>query len=427
MTRCFSAIHGVVKANWYKVALALLLLAVSALSVRPLESAVAQQTADVRGSVVNGTAGASVPAGLPVSLVAQSGDSLLDRRETTTDAQGQFAFTGVTVQPDAAYFLGVEYQGVTYAVRVEPQQPDASWRLAVYETTSDTAQVRIAENTLFIPRTDEQRRNLLALEVVRVQNAGDRTFVPDLSRPQDMAFLRFSLPPNATELDVQSTLRGGNIVPVDRGFAITTPLPPGNHDILFNYLAPYSGSTLRYERTFPFGATSFEMLVGEAAGKVSAAGLQAGDAVVIEQKRYQRLTGANLPAGARVEVTFSDIPRPSLARRIISPFQGGTVAKVGIPILAALVLAGVLTLAILRRRERAGRGAPEPAPEGATEAHSRDELLRAVAELDDRFAVGGIPQEDYQSQRAGLMQQLRTMPAPPAGAGDPADSRTKEG
>lgn len=410
-----------------KVVLALLLLALGGLSVRPLNSAHAQQTADVRGSVVNGTAGAGAPADLPVSLVAQSGDSLLDRRETTTGAQGQFAFTGVTVQPSTAYFLGVEYQGVTYTLRVDPQQPDASWRLIVYETTSDMAQVRIAENTLFIPRTDEQRRNLLALEVVRVQNLGDRTFVPDLARSQPMGFLRFSLPPNATELDVQSTLRGGNIVPVDRGFAITTPLPPGSHDILFNYLTPYSGSTLRYERTFPFGATSFEVLVGEAAGKVSAAGLQGSDPVVIEQKRYLRFTGANLPAGARVEMTFSDLPRPSLARRIVSPFQSGAVAKVGIPILAALVLAGVLTLAILRRRERASRGAPETVPAGVTKAQSRDELVRAVAELDDRFAGGGLSQEDYQSQRAGLMERLRAMPTPLASAGDPASPGTKEG
>jgi hypothetical protein len=419
--------HIAVLLGALKVFFALLLLAVGALSVRPLDSAGAQQTADIRGSVVNGTADARVPPNLPVRLIAQSGDSLLDQRDATTDAQGQFAFTGVTVQPNAAYFLGVEYQGVTYTVRVEPQQPDASWRLMVYETTSDMAQVRIAENTLFIPRTDEQRRNLLALEIVRVQNLGDRTFVPDLSRPQDMGFLRFSLPPNAAGLDVQSTLSGGNIVPVDRGFAITTPLPPGNYDILFNYLAPYSGSTLRYERTFPFGAASFEMLVGEAAGKVSAAGLRESDPVVIEQKRYLRLTGANLPAGARVEMTFSDLPRPSLARRIISPFQGGTVAKVGIPVLAALVLAGVLTLAILRRRQRASRGAPELVPEGVTEAQSRDELVRAVAELDDRYASGGIPQDAYQSQRAGMMERLRAAPAPPAGAGDPASPSTKEG
>lgn len=410
-----------------KVVLALLLLALGALSAAPLEGAGAQQTADVRGRVVNGTAGASVPAGLPVRLIAQSGDSLLDQRETTTDAQGQFAFAGVAIDPSATYFLAVRYQGVDSTVRVEPQQPDASWRLMVYETTSDIAQLRIAENTLFIPRTDQQRRRLLALEFVRVQNLGDRTFVPDLTGSQPMGFLRFSLPPGATGLDVQSTLRGGNIVPVDRGFAMTTPLPPGNHDILFNYSVPYSGNTLRYERTFPFGATTFEMLVGEAAGKVSAVGLQVGGPVVIEQKRYRRLTGANLPAGARVEMTLSDMPRPSLARRVISAFQGGAVAKVGIPLLAALVLAGVLTLAMLRRRVRARRRTLEPVPAGVTEAHSRDELVKAVAELDDRFAGGAIPQQDYQSQRAGLLERLRTISTPPAGAGDPASPSTKEG
>ncbi|MBM3946607.1 MAG: hypothetical protein FJ315_04290, partial [SAR202 cluster bacterium] len=191
-----------------------LVLALGLWALLPLRQGHAQQAPDIQGKVVNGTADAPTPSGLTVRLVAQVGQTLLDDRSSATDSGGQFIFSDVKVEPNAVYFVTAEYQAVEYTVRVDPLQPDATWRLMVYESTSEAENIRVAENTLFIPRADERQRNLLALELVRVQNLGDRTFVADLSRPREMGFLRFSLPPNAADLDVQSTLRGGSVVPV---------------------------------------------------------------------------------------------------------------------------------------------------------------------------------------------------------------------
>lgn len=390
---------------WYKSTLIALILVLGLVAVLPLRPSHAQQTANLQGRVVNGTTDALAPSGLTVRLVAQLGETLLDEREASTDGEGLFLFSEVSVDPNASYFVTTGYRGVEYTVRVDPQQPDATWRLVVYETTSDTTNIRLAENTLFLPRADEQRRHLLALELVRVQNAGDLTFVPDLSRPQEMGLLRFSLPPGAADLDVQSSLRGGSVVPVDRGFAITTPLPPGNHDILFSYAIPYSGGTLTYERTFPFGTAKFELLMGEAGGLVTSAGLEQSSAVVIEEKRYSRLVGNNIVPGTRVELTLSGMPQPSLLRRVIQPFQSGAVATVGVPVLAGVVLALLLAYAYWRGHER--RRKAHATLTSARVAPSREGLLTAVVELDDRFSGGSLPESEYRAERDALMERLR--------------------
>ncbi|MSQ11909.1 MAG: hypothetical protein EXR48_04365 [Dehalococcoidia bacterium] len=386
---------------------ALLLLLAGLLAFWPEAPAHAQQTANLSGRVVNGTANAPVPPGLHLRLVAQVGETLLHEQETTPAPDGAYTFTNVPLEPTALYFVTTEHQGAEYTVRVDPAQAEASWRLTVYEATSDGANIRATENTLFIPSTRNNRR-LLALELVRLENTGDRTLVPDLSQANPMGLLRFSLPPNANDLDVQSTLRGGNVVPVDKGFALTVPLPPGSYDVLFSYTIPYSGGALAFTRTFPFGAVAFELLVAEAVGEVSSPGLEPASRILIDDKGYSRLAAQDIPANGRLDLSFSNLPRPSLLRRIIDPFQGGTVARVGIPLLAALVLAALLALAITRRRrERALRLAPEASGE------TRQELVAALAELDDRFASALLQEREYQERRAALLERIRQAGAPP--------------
>ncbi|MSP78655.1 MAG: carboxypeptidase regulatory-like domain-containing protein [Dehalococcoidia bacterium] len=378
-----------------------------------LGHATAQTTLSVAGRVVNGTAGASIPSGLAVQLVAQAGDSLLARRETITDADGKFSFADIPNEAGASYFVVAEYKAVTYQARIEPTQSDANWRLTIYETTSEATNLRVTENTLFIPRTDPQRKNLLALELVRLDNSGDRTMVPDLTQAQPRGLLRFSLPPDAMDLDVQSSLRGGNVVPVDKGFAMTTPVPPGGYDILFTYSIPYSGKALQYTRTFPFGATTFELLVREEAGKAESPGLEPGADVTIDDKQYHRLIGKNLDASSHVDLTFTGMPLPTIMDRVMQPIKDGSAAKIGIPILATLLLALLVAYVIMRRRS--ARTTLATADISVTDAPSagssteRQALIDAVAELDEQLAQGTIQADGHAEKRAALMERIRAM------------------
>ena len=42
---------------------------------------------------------------------------------------------------------------------------------------------------------------------------------------------------------------------------------------------------------------------------------------------------------------------------------------------------------------------------------TREELIRAVAALDDRFEAGEIPEDEYGARRARLMDQIRELAA----------------
>lgn len=48
----------------------------------------------------------------------------------------------------------------------------------------------------------------------------------------------------------------------------------------------------------------------------------------------------------------------------------------------------------------------EAVPVVASTESEADELLRAIAALDDDYEAGGIDEADYQTRRAGLKQQL---------------------
>jgi hypothetical protein len=378
---------------------ALVLAAIMWASVGPVHAQI--QTAALSGRVVNGTAGASVPAGLQVRVVAQVGTSMLYEQSTTVAADGAFAFSAVPLEPTALYFVTTEHQGASYTTRVDPAQPDAAWRLTIYEATAKADALRIIENTLFIPRAEADSRELVALELVRVENTGDRTLVPDLSQAQPNGLLRFSLPRDAKDIDVQAaTLTGGNVVPVDKGFAITTPIPPGAHDLAFSYRVPYTSRMLDYTRTFPFGAQGFELLIGVGAGKASGPEIPPGREIVVDGAQYYNHVLRDIPPGGRVELSITDIPQPTFLRRVVLFFSGGLVAKVFVPILGVAVLVGLVAVALLRRRDRRTR-TPEPNGEAG------DAILNQIAALDDEHASGAVPNDDYSRRRRELLARLK--------------------
>ena len=101
------------------------------------------------------------------------------------------------------------------------------------------------------------------LEAARLRNASDRTFRADVLIDGPMSMVRFSLPDGAADLDVEASLPGGHVLQVDRGFALTMPVPPGEHDILFVYRVPYESSTKQYTPNFPMGTDSYRVHGGE--------------------------------------------------------------------------------------------------------------------------------------------------------------------
>ena len=188
------------------------------------------------GQVVQGTMDGVLLPNTEVTLRTTLPGQLEDIRKTTTELGGYFRFEGL--RQDALLFrVSVQHRGIEYAEEFGAEADLSDVRLTVYETTSDMSLLKIQSNSILVSLNEQTTRSLAFMEFITIQNESDLAFVPDQS--DTMNFLRFSLPRGALNLDIQSELPVGQAIQVDRGFGLTSPVPPGVFGIAFTYTAPY--------------------------------------------------------------------------------------------------------------------------------------------------------------------------------------------
>jgi len=371
-----------------------------------------QEPVAFSGNVVNGTSSGQVPANLQVSLRILHSSQEIENRTTEVDEEGSFEFQDVPSDEDSLYGIFTDYQGVRYSLQLDSMPPSTSPELAIYETVTSSEAITLDSDVMIVGWADAEERILGVLESVGVLNSADRTFVSDLEQAGDMNFLRFSLPPSFMNLDVQSTLVGGDVVPVDRGFALTTPIPPGLHELLFTYLVEYDGDSIAIARSFPFGANSFTVLIPEELATLEAPALENMGSTLIGDTQFLNLEGKGFQRDATVNIDIRGLPQPSLLQRAKNALGGGTIATVGIPLVLGLVLAGLLAYVLFLRRSRRVLMAQRlPVEEG------RQALIASIARLDDLFERGEITEHQYKERRAALKGRLLQLTGEDAGGG----------
>ena len=404
------------------------LAAALALAATGVGTSRAQESIILEGDVVNGTQGAGpLAAELPVLLLllAQDG-SLAATGQTSTDAAGRFRFDRVDMLEGGTYTLGVEYAGVLYRTSLTAQNLDEELHLTVYETTEDVSVVAVTRQVMVVADVDEEGRQVAATEFVRLVNRGDRTLLPAPLESGRMSFLRFSLPSQAGELSVQSDLPPGEVISVGTGFALTSPVAPGDHAIEFSYLFSYSGDRVSYRQNLPQGAEIYQVLVPEHLPAVQVTGLEPVALVNIQGSAYRAWEGRNFPPGQGPELALVLLPQPGLMARLQNSFSSDTMWRKAIPIGAGAALA----LLLLFGAFKAPRGAAAPggpAPEDSIRDRSSD-LVQAIAELDERYQRGEVAEDRYQRTRQGLKSRiLEPSQAFQQDADEPSATSNREG
>ena len=382
------------------------LAAALALTATGVGTSKAQASVIVKGDVVNGTQGAGpFAAELPVLLLLSAQDgSLAATGQTTTDTAGRFRFDQVDLLEGGTYTLGVEYAGVLYRTSLTAQGLEDEIQLTVYETTEDVSVVAVTRQVMVVSDVDEQGRQVAATELVRLVNRGDRTLLPAPLESGRMSFLRFSLPSQASELIVQSDLPPGEVISVGTGFALTSPVAPGDHAIEFSYLFPYSGDRVSYRQNLPQGAEIYQVLVPEHLPAVQVTGLESVALVDIQGSLYRTWEGRNIPPGGGPELELVHLPQPGLLARLENSFTNDTLWRNAIPVAAAAALAFLLLFGAFKApRGAAAQGVP--APRDTIRDRSRASV-QAIAELDERYQRGEVAEDRYQRTRQGLKSQV---------------------
>jgi hypothetical protein len=361
------------------------------LIVAPI-SANAQESIIIKGKLQNGTAGTALPAELAITLnVFKLGNSL-ETRESLTDNEGRFRFEEVPGGEGFGYIISTEYFGATYTYESDYPMLVETVDMIVYESTTSGEALKVRSHTLVVNAADPDNQLMNALELVGLENTGDRTFVPDITQAGQMDLLRFSLPTEVSDLDVQSSMRGGQILQVNLGFALTTPVPPGTYEIAYTFRSPYSSGKLTFDHALPFGADTFRVLLLDGLGEVTAYGLQEMGHLVLGERDYQHLEASDLEVGAKISLKFVDLPQPSLWQHWQDTVSGASFLTVVIPGTFGMALLALLAYVLIHKRNSSL----------ITSICETAGLVEAIARLDDSFQQRNLGKQEYIQRRGEL-------------------------
>lgn len=293
----------------------------------------------VNGHVMNGTAGASVPESLTVSLFAFTADAIEGSWETQVDDAGFFRFDAVVASQAATFALLVDYQDVTYSARVSRgvSQSAVSQDLTIYESVAVDPGIRF-DQTAIVVADDPARSGALSIsEIHSITNPTDRAFAPRADGPGGPSgLLVFGLPTDAFDLTPGLGLDRARIVQIGRGFASFAPIIPGRTEVSYSYRLGYAERAIRLERTIRYPVDVLRAIAPASGPEVSSPQLLATDVVAIGERQHRTVTGGPFIPGTVVALSVSGLNVP-----------GGILASVP-PLVPAAVgtFLGLLTIGI---------------------------------------------------------------------------------
>ncbi|NLE52653.1 MAG: hypothetical protein GX613_14750 [Chloroflexi bacterium] len=420
----------------------------------PAVAAATDEVVDVTGRLVQGTNdGDPIPADQPVSLFVLDGTGAeLMSLDTTADEDHAFRFEDVPRSSSYIYIVWINYDGIPQGAQIHPirgDEDEISTDVTLYDRTDahDTVGVTWAQVLLNYAPMNE-----FGLEVrldVELLNTGDRIVAneDDGEGPLPVS-VEIELPPGAFGIQPMQMQENPRYrVEVIDGVPVvqdTWPLRPNQaHKITVLYYLPYENGAV-IEHGFDFPVMDAAVLVPN--DTVSFTSEQFDEEGTF---RYRALTGGlrvtELEPGADIQsddasllrahelgtplrrdqrMTFTLDGRPT--RTVAQASSGGTRASAdddggamdSLPYFLAGLGAAIVGMAgVLWWRQRGATPATVTAPAAPRPRVAdrwrppaanapKDELLRMLAALEDRYEAGELDDETYQERRALLMDRL---------------------
>ncbi len=374
-----------------------LLVTIAILSLSASVLAAEAGSGIIEGQVVNGTEGGSSIADQDITLKTYLNDSEVDSAVTKTGADGHFVFDGLSTESGYSYQVTLTFQQADYTgdwLTFNDGETSKFSEVIVYDATTSDESIKVATAHTIIY---VEPGSLWVVEYFLFVNEADRTYIGSKEIAEGTReTARFSLPEEATEVEYGIGLMECCVYGSEEGFVDTMPVLPGGREVVYAYRVNYNSGAYAFSRRVNYPTASFDLLVQGEGVKVAGDQLTTAEPLNIEGMLFTHVSGRDLARGDTLVASVSNLPE--------TDNQGVTLWVV----LAVAVLVSGFSISYLLRRKRV-----QPvSPEGNLDQR-RQRLLLELAQLDDEFEGGKIPEDVYhklriekKAQLVALMQKL---------------------
>jgi hypothetical protein len=371
----------------------------------------------IGGKINNGTARSqsnSTLSGQSVKLErldTSNRQAQVTEQSVTADPEGNFNFVGLVIGENYRYFVSTSYAGIVYYVEQElkltPEKPALDVQLKIYETGDDEKSIEFSGASMVIPEADGVSGQIVILEMYSVLNKSDRTFVGRAisstfaTAAQRRTTLRFALAPGATGITPSSGIAPEDIIETADGIEITTPIRPGNNQLVFSYRLPYQGEKLVMPKRFVYDTASFRVFTPLDGVKARSSKLVAlSQPVQMGNQKLQGLAGQQFKPNDTLNIELSNLPLPPnkgiLEARDFTSKLFVVLITLAIPVFLVVYIRRKLVVAV------------DPGAE-------REKLLRWIALSDARYDAGYFDTEksetEYRQKRTSWKNRLLALAA----------------
>ncbi len=345
----------------------------------------------IEGQIINGTKGGGSVAGQDITLKIYLDNAEVDSTSTRTDSEGRFVFDGLSTESGYSYEVSLFFQQAEYYgewLAFAEGETAKSVEVTVYDSTTSDAAIKIvmAHTIIYVGRD-----SLEVMEYYIFVNEADRTYIgsKETTTVGKRETLGFSMPKDVTEPQITLGLMECCIMSSEEGFIDTMPVLPGSKEVAYSYQVKHNSGTYTFSRNVTYPTGKYDLLFQGEGIESTGDQLAAEEPMDIEGIPFKHLSGSNLAPGDVLVIKLSGLPETNSQRVIIWTTLALVVLVIG---------SGFIYLLKKRRLQPVS-------PEASLE-QMRQGLLVKLAQLDDDFESGKIPEDVHRRLRAERKAQL---------------------
>jgi hypothetical protein len=312
-----------------------------------------------------------------------------------TGPDGSYTFKGQDMNQKGVYYSLVKYKGVDYTSIPHRFKEDefapVVLDLNVFEPTEKDDDISVKMHHVLI---DKDGDLLGVKELLEVENRGNKVYVGwREAEPGKKETMRISLPDGASDVKFLQSTTGWRVVQVKDGFLYTLPIMPGVSQLQFSYTIDTKGEDFKFLKTLNIKTDKFWIIYPDGTFQVSSDQLKFAGPMEEKDQKYYTLSGQDFPRGFQITANFTKISGTRNIKTWIVIGFGGIILGIGIG------------FPLLKNKNRT-------MIETATEkigALSRQDVLQAVADLDDLSRAGQIDPGIYHEKRAELIETAKEL------------------